>query len=42
VDTHLARNEALCCKPSKTAVDFYNETYARYQKAVDAITPLYA
>lgn len=40
-DTHLTRNEALCCEPKTSAVSFYNETYANYQQAVRAITPLY-
>lgn len=40
-DTHLARNEALCCEPGKSAVNFYNEAYAKYQEAVDAMMPLY-
>jgi len=41
VDEHLTRNEALCCEPKNSAVNFYNETYANYQQAVRAITPLY-
>jgi xylulokinase len=41
VDEHLTRNEALCCEPKTSAVNFYNETYAKYQRAVNAITPLY-
>jgi xylulokinase len=41
VDEHLTHNEALCCEPKKSAVSFYNEAYAGYQEAVDAITPLY-
>ena len=41
VDGHLTRNEALCCEPKASAVNFYNETYASYQQAVSAITPLY-
>ena len=41
VDAHLARDEALCCEPGKSAVNFYNETYAQYREAVNAITPLY-
>jgi xylulokinase len=40
-DTHLAREQSLCCEPGKSAVNFYNEAYAGYRKAVDAITPLY-
>lgn len=40
-DRHLARNEALCCEPGKSAVNFYNEAYAKYQEAVETIMPLY-
>ena len=40
-DHHLLRNEALCCEPGTSAVNFYNEAYARYLEAVDAIKPLY-
>ena len=41
VDTHLTRNEALCCEPKPSAVGFYNETFANYQQVVRTITPLY-
>jgi xylulokinase len=41
VDAHLAPDAALCCEPGKSAVNFYNEAYAKYRAAVDAITPLY-
>ncbi len=41
VDEHLARNEALCCEPNRSAVSVYNEAYASYQEAVRAITPFY-
>ena len=41
VDAHLTRNEALCCEPKASAVSFYNESFANYQHAVNAITPLY-
>jgi xylulokinase len=40
-DHHLSRNEALCCEPKKSSVNFYNEAYRDYQSAVGAITPLY-
>lgn len=40
-DRHLAPNEALCCEPDNSAVNFYNEAYAKYQESVEAITPLY-
>ena len=42
VDAHLTRNEALCCEPKASAVSFYNESFANYQQAVNAITPLYS
>ena len=41
-DAHLSRDEALCCEPGQSAVNFYNETYADYRQAVDAIAPLYS
>lgn len=41
VGRHLSRNEALCCEPGKSAVNFYDEAYAKYQEAVGTITPLY-
>jgi len=41
VDKHLTRNEALCCEPKSSAVNFYNETFANYRQAVRTITPLY-
>jgi xylulokinase len=40
-DQHLSRDEALCCEPKNSAVNFYNEAYRDYQSAVGAITPLY-
>jgi xylulokinase len=42
LEDHLGRNEALCCEPKKSAVNFYDETYGAYQAAVRAITPLYS
>lgn len=41
-DTHLARDELLCCEPGRPAVSFYNEAYARYLEAVNAVMPLYS
>ena len=41
-DDHLARNEALCCEPDSSAVNFYNEAYRNYQEAVGTIMPLYS
>ena len=40
-DQHLTRNEAFCCEPKKSSVNFYNETYRNYQLSVDAVRPLY-
>ncbi len=38
---HLTRNEALCCEPKESSVNFYNDAYRSYQQSVRAITPLY-
>jgi xylulokinase len=40
-DQHLSRDEALCCEPKNSSVNFYNEAYRDYQSAVGAITSLY-
>lgn len=40
-DEHLTRAEALCCEPDRSSVNFYEEAYAGYRRAVDAVTPLY-
>lgn len=40
-DQHLERNEAFCCEPGKSTVNFYNEAYAKYLEAVETITTLY-
>ncbi len=40
-DEHLTRNEAMSCRPDKSAVNFYDDAYGDYQRAVRAITPLY-
>lgn len=42
VDEHLARDEERCCEPRPSAVDFYNETYNKYQQAVDKVAALYS
>jgi len=39
---HLARDESRCCIPSPSAVNFYNETYNKYQLAVEQIAALYS
>ena len=38
---HLSRKEEWCCEPNPSAVNFYEESYQKYQRAVSAITPLY-
>jgi xylulokinase len=42
VNEHLERDEARCCEPSPSAVNFYNETYGNYQQAVDKVAALYS
>ena len=39
---HLARDEALCCEPRSSAVNFYNESYNEYQLAVEKVAALYS
>ena len=39
---HLARDEARCCTPRPSAVNFYNETYNNYQLAVEKVAALYS
>ncbi len=39
---HLEKDEARCCEPRPSAVNFYNETYNQYQQAVDKVAALYA
>ena len=41
VDEHIARDEERCCVPRPSAVNFYNESYDRYQQAVDKVAALY-
>ncbi len=40
-DDHLTRAEALCCEPSRSAVNFYEEAYAAYARAVETVSTLY-
>jgi xylulokinase len=40
-DDHLARNDKLSCEPNRAAVNFYNETYQKYQASVGVIASLY-
>lgn len=42
VDEHLARDEERCCEPGSAAVNFYNDTYDKYQQAVDKVAALYS
>ncbi|MEM9533879.1 MAG: xylulokinase, partial [Pseudomonadota bacterium] len=39
--SHLVRDERRCCLPDDAAVRHYQDAYANYQQAVDAIRPLY-
>lgn len=39
---HLEHDEARCCTPNSSAVNFYSETYERYQSAVGAVAALYS
>ncbi len=39
---HLERDESLCCEPRPSAVDFYDQTYRDYQRAVDKVAALYS
>jgi len=39
---HLARDESRCCTPQPAAVNFYNETYTKYQLAVEQVAALYS
>jgi xylulokinase len=39
---HLARDEGRCCEPRKAAVNFYNDAYREYQRAVEAVAGMYS
>jgi xylulokinase len=39
VSEHLSRDEAFSCEPDPRAVDFYQDAYEGYQRAVSAVTP---
>ena len=41
VDDHLSRDEDKCCEPRPSAVNFYHETYNKYQQAVSKVAALY-
>ena len=42
VSDHLTRDESRCCEPRSVAVNFYNDSYADYQRAVEAAAAMYA
>ena len=42
VDEHLERDEERCCEPRPSAVNFYNDTYDKYQQAVEKVAALYS
>jgi xylulokinase len=39
---HLDRDSARCCEPQQSAVNFYNDTYNDYQRAVEKVAALYS
>lgn len=39
---HLTRDESSCCEPRDSAVAYYKSAYGEYQRAVQAVTGLYA
>ena len=41
VEEHLQPDVKRCCEPRASAVDFYNETYRTYQRAVEQVAALY-
>ena len=42
VSGHLERDESRSCEPRPSAVNFYNEAYFDYQRAVDKVAELYS
>lgn len=42
VDAHLTKDDSRCCEPRQTAVQDYEDIYAEYSRAVDAISALYS
>lgn len=40
-EEHLSRNEQRCCEPENSSVNFYQDSYQKYQRAVSTITQLY-
>jgi len=42
VGQHVERDENRCCEPRPSAVNFYNENYRQYQRAVDKVAALYS
>ena len=41
-DANLTQDAERSCEPRKAAVKHYRESYAQYQRAVDAVTTLYS
>lgn len=41
-DEHLTRDEARCCEPRDSAVEYYKSAYNEYQRAVEAVASMYA
>lgn len=39
---HLVRDDSRCCIPASSAVNFYNDAYQHYQRAVEQIATFYA
>jgi xylulokinase len=39
---HLERDAERCCEPQPSAVEFYNDTYNDYQRAVEKVAALYS
>ncbi len=39
---HLDKDDGRCVEPHPSGVNFYNETYSRYQQAVDKVAALYS
>lgn len=42
VSEHLIRDDQRCVEPRPSAVNFYNDTYNKYQQAVDKVAALYS
>ncbi|MDJ0657080.1 MAG: xylulokinase [Xanthomonadales bacterium] len=42
VDEHLAHDDERSCEPRPSAVNYYQETYNKYQQAVEKVAALYS